>query len=132
MFHDSLFFQTIFSFLSVGWGLIADIDIESERLRSIGQKRFTVWSIHRLISLRTYVGKVSYLPVLASANQRKPHQAITSGISLKHSTSHNTTLNCPVCHGHGECETCDIEFGDVLSLETVNEKDSVRPRFDSW
>ncbi|KOC70276.1 Sphingosine kinase 2 [Habropoda laboriosa] len=54
--------QILFSFLSVGWGLLADIDIESERLRAIGGQRFTVWTIARLIGLRTYKGKVSYLP----------------------------------------------------------------------
>ncbi|KAM0736466.1 Sphingosine kinase 2 [Formica fusca] len=54
--------QILFSFLSVGWGLLADIDIESERLRAIGGQRFTVWSLARLIGLRTYKGKVSYLP----------------------------------------------------------------------
>ncbi|KAL1129400.1 hypothetical protein AAG570_013927 [Ranatra chinensis] len=52
----------LFSFLSIGWGLLADIDIESERLRSIGSQRFTIWSIARLIGLRTYKGTVSYLP----------------------------------------------------------------------
>ncbi|XP_017088382.2 sphingosine kinase 1 [Drosophila bipectinata] len=51
----------LYSFLSVGWGLIADIDIESERLRSIGAQRFTLWAIKRLITLRTYKGKVYYL-----------------------------------------------------------------------
>lgn len=54
--------RILFSFLSVGWGLLADIDIESERLRAIGGQRFTVWSVARLIGLRTYKGKVSYLP----------------------------------------------------------------------
>lgn len=39
--------ETIYSFLSVGWGLIADIDIESERLRSIGGARFTIWAVIR-------------------------------------------------------------------------------------
>ncbi|XP_013099526.1 sphingosine kinase 2 [Stomoxys calcitrans] len=52
----------MYSFLSIGWGLIADIDIESERLRSIGAQRFTIWSIHRVLKLRTYKGKLSYLP----------------------------------------------------------------------
>lgn len=51
----------MFSFLSVGWGLISDIDIESERLRAIGGQRFTIWSVARIIGLRTYKGKVSYL-----------------------------------------------------------------------
>ncbi|XP_012283324.1 sphingosine kinase 2 [Orussus abietinus] len=54
--------QIVFSFLSIGWGLLADIDIESESLRAIGGQRFTVWSVARLIGLRTYKGKVSYLP----------------------------------------------------------------------
>lgn len=61
--------QIIFSFLSVGWGLISDIDIESERLRMIGYQRFTLWSLHRLISLRTYHGTVSYLRVSSSSPQ---------------------------------------------------------------
>lgn len=54
--------QILYSFLSVGWGLISDIDIESESLRAMGAQRFTVWSLARLIGLRTYRGKVSYLP----------------------------------------------------------------------
>lgn len=54
--------QIMFSFLSVGWGLLADVDIESEPLRMLGGQRFTIWSVHRLIRLRTYKGRVSYLP----------------------------------------------------------------------
>lgn len=41
--------QVVYSFLSIGWGFIADIDIESERLRMLGSPRFTIWSIARLI-----------------------------------------------------------------------------------
>ncbi|KAG8190082.1 hypothetical protein JTE90_023054 [Oedothorax gibbosus] len=55
--------QHFYSFLSIGWGLMADIDIESERLRVLGESRFTVWAIYRAISLRKYKGKLSYLPV---------------------------------------------------------------------
>lgn len=54
--------QILYSFLAVGWGFIADVDIESESLRAIGGQRFTVWSFKKLIGLRTYNGKVSYLP----------------------------------------------------------------------
>lgn len=53
--------QIMFSFLSCGWGLLSDIDIESERLRAIGGQRFTVWSLARLLTLRTYGGKVKKL-----------------------------------------------------------------------
>lgn len=46
--------EILFSFLSIGWGLLADIDIESEKLRAIGSQRFSVWSVARLLGLRTY------------------------------------------------------------------------------
>ena len=39
----------ICSFLSIGWGLLADIDIESERLRLLGEARFTIWALARLM-----------------------------------------------------------------------------------
>jgi sphingosine kinase len=39
----------LYSFLSVGWGLLADIDIESEVLRNLGSPRFTIYSVARLI-----------------------------------------------------------------------------------
>ncbi|GIY21192.1 sphingosine kinase 2 [Caerostris extrusa] len=55
--------ECFYSFLSIGWGLMADIDIESERLRALGEARFAVWAIIRAIGLRKYKGKLSYLPV---------------------------------------------------------------------
>ncbi|ETN59614.1 hect E3 ubiquitin ligase [Anopheles darlingi] len=141
----------MFSFLSVGWGLISDIDIESERLRAIGGQRFTVWSVHRLISLRTYHGKVSYLPALPSqvnglagaggvgGHYSNGGTGTGSGRSgaigtLKHSVSYNTTLNCRDCRHDttGSCDACDTNFSDVLSLETGMNLDSFRPRIDSW
>lgn len=54
------------SFLSFGWGLMADVDIESERLRCIGEPRFAIWSIYRSLALRTYRGTLSYLPAGSS------------------------------------------------------------------
>ncbi len=52
--------RTLYSFLSLGWGFLADVDIESERLRWMGEPRFTVWSIYRLTRLKTYHGRLSY------------------------------------------------------------------------
>jgi len=51
------------SFLTYTWGMISDIDIESEILRSLGEFRIDVWAIWRWINLRTYKGTFSYLPV---------------------------------------------------------------------
>ncbi|VVC27919.1 Hypothetical protein CINCED_3A011924 [Cinara cedri] len=55
--------EVVFSFLSIGWGFIADIDIESERLRMLGSPRFTIWSIAKLIALRSYPARLSYCKI---------------------------------------------------------------------
>lgn len=52
----------ISSFLSVGWGLLADIDVESEVLRSLGEARFTLWSFYRIANLKKYQATLSYVP----------------------------------------------------------------------
>lgn len=52
----------VFSVLSLAWGFIADVDIESEKFRRLGEMRFTVGTILRLATLRTYRGRLAYLP----------------------------------------------------------------------
>jgi hypothetical protein len=81
-----LLFQILYSFLSIGWGLIADIDIESERLRSIGGQRFTVWSLARL------VGKCMTIPAMRVCCNNYCRSA--------HISRPNIVLHCswlPVC-----------------------------------
>ena len=51
-----------FSFLSLEWALAADIDIESESLRFLGNLRFDVYALIRVLWLRKYKGRFSYLP----------------------------------------------------------------------
>ncbi|KAB0795758.1 hypothetical protein PPYR_09819 [Photinus pyralis] len=58
--------QILFSFLSVGWGILSDIDIESEGLRALGEPRYVLWSLARIIGLKSYSGKVYYLPADAT------------------------------------------------------------------
>ncbi|OCT72946.1 sphingosine kinase 1 [Xenopus laevis] len=65
-----------FSFLSVAWGFISDVDIESEKYRHMGSARFTVGTMVRVASLRTYRGRLSYLPVLDA------HRPICRSITL--------------------------------------------------
>ncbi|KAL6110247.1 sphk1 [Pungitius sinensis] len=52
----------LFSFLSMAWGFVADVDIESEKYRHAGAARFTVGTLVRLASLRVYRGRLAYLP----------------------------------------------------------------------
>ena len=39
-------------------GLIADIDIDSDKLRGLGQLRFTIYSILRIMTKRNYKIKI--------------------------------------------------------------------------
>ncbi|XP_017023013.1 sphingosine kinase 1 [Drosophila kikkawai] len=122
--------RSVYSFLSIGWGLISDVDIESERIRMLGYQRFTVWTLYRLVNLRTYNGRISYLlteqedsPVPGYANQRHRMQG---------SRSCNTHIDklAPSLH-HSSSEYLPQEFADVISLETsINQ--SFRSRCDSW
>ncbi|XP_014405974.1 PREDICTED: sphingosine kinase 2 isoform X4 [Myotis brandtii] len=51
-----------FSFLSVAWGFVSDVDIQSERFRALGSARFTLGTVLGLATLHTYRGRISYLP----------------------------------------------------------------------
>ncbi|KAI4896378.1 hypothetical protein NFI96_003050 [Prochilodus magdalenae] len=53
--------RRLFSFLSLAWGFVADVDIESEKYRPVGAVRFLVGAIVRLASLRTYQGRLAFL-----------------------------------------------------------------------
>ncbi|KAJ2055836.1 hypothetical protein GGI17_006494 [Coemansia sp. S146] len=56
--------RTEYCFLSMTWGLIADIDIESERMRWAGPARLDLYGTIRLMSLRYYGGRLHYLPAI--------------------------------------------------------------------
>ncbi|CAK8696349.1 unnamed protein product [Clavelina lepadiformis] len=51
-----------YSFLNFAWGFIADVDIESEKYRAIGDVRFTLGCLVRTFNLRKYQGTLSYIP----------------------------------------------------------------------
>eukprot|EP00339_Tiarina_fusa_P001142 CAMPEP_0117008042 /NCGR_PEP_ID=MMETSP0472-20121206/7704_1 /TAXON_ID=693140 ORGANISM="Tiarina fusus, Strain LIS" /NCGR_SAMPLE_ID=MMETSP0472 /ASSEMBLY_ACC=CAM_ASM_000603 /LENGTH=562 /DNA_ID=CAMNT_0004709979 /DNA_START=17 /DNA_END=1705 /DNA_ORIENTATION=- len=50
------------SFLTYSYGIIADIDIESEAIRFLGSLRMDVWGVWRVLNLRTYRARFSYVP----------------------------------------------------------------------
>ncbi|KAM9037406.1 LOW QUALITY PROTEIN: sphingosine kinase 2 [Sarcophilus harrisii] len=57
-----------FSLLSVAWGFVSDVDIQSERFRVLGPARFTLGTVLRLASLHVYPGRLSYLPASPPAS----------------------------------------------------------------
>ncbi|XP_068959524.1 sphingosine kinase 2 [Petaurus breviceps papuanus] len=61
-----------FSLLSVAWGFVSDVDIQSERFRVLGPARFTLGTVLRLASLHVYPGRLSYLPASSPASNGPP------------------------------------------------------------
>ncbi|XP_065360324.1 sphingosine kinase 1 [Calliphora vicina] len=118
-----------YSFLSIGWGLISDIDIESERLRPLGYQRFTIWTLHRLLNLRTYRGRISYLPKNHTSEHQNTPEIITKS-SLQHSMSCNTFPPPYDSRKQSISNVGSSEFEDVISLETVANQ-SFRSRCNS-
>ena len=59
--------KRVYSFLSLAWAIIADIDINSEAIRCCGPARFTVWGAWRAIFLRHYFGSLRYIGENANA-----------------------------------------------------------------
>ncbi|XP_023330240.1 sphingosine kinase 2 isoform X2 [Eurytemora carolleeae] len=55
--------DTRIAFLSLGWGLIADVDIDSEHLRSLGSIRFYLYYMVKVAKRRVYRATISYVPV---------------------------------------------------------------------
>eukprot|EP01122_Echinamoeba_exundans_P013157 TRINITY_DN5699_c0_g1_i1.p1 TRINITY_DN5699_c0_g1~~TRINITY_DN5699_c0_g1_i1.p1 ORF type:complete len:655 (-),score=120.60 TRINITY_DN5699_c0_g1_i1:588-2552(-) len=51
-----------YGFEALMWGIIADVDIESEKYRWMGSARFTVATIPHILNPRYYPGKFLYLP----------------------------------------------------------------------
>jgi sphingosine kinase len=54
--------KLVYGFLELLWTFVADVDIESETMRWAGSNRFIVAAVFRLLRLRRYTGKLSFLP----------------------------------------------------------------------
>lgn len=114
----------LFSFLSIAWGFISDVDIESEKYRHMGSARFTVGTMVRVASLRTYRGRLSYLPVLDA------HRPICRSITLspngnlsplKRSQLHRTISDMGLCEERNVmCKRSSATFdtAELPSFET--------------
>lgn len=79
--------ETFYSFLSFEWALIANIDIESEKLRCLGPARFTASAIARLCNSRRWTGRFSYLPASNSTPEEyfgvKRQASTTAGPAVR-------------------------------------------------
>ncbi|KAL7890879.1 hypothetical protein AOLI_G00003550 [Acnodon oligacanthus] len=93
--------QRLFSFLSLAWGFVADVDSESEKYRHVGAARFTVGTLVRLMSLRVYQGKLSYLPAEQCGSYSSLEQSTESptDVSQQISSSSDYSDSSP-CTNH--------------------------------
>lgn len=93
-----------FSFLSVAWGFISDVDIESEKFRHMGAARFTLGTVVRLASLNTYRGRLSYLPAPDCTTHRPILRSITmaanGSLPFQHLPLHRTVSDMGLCEEH--------------------------------
>jgi len=55
------------SFLSLSWGIVADVDLESDKFRALGPLRFDVYAVWRMLALRKYTARFSYTNEVGAA-----------------------------------------------------------------
>jgi len=70
------------SFLSFSWAMIADIDIESECIRFVGVLRNDIWGALRVLKLKRYRARFSYLPPPPSYDDDKNEKVKVSQDNL--------------------------------------------------
>ena len=56
-------------FLTFTWAMIADLDIDSEVIRCLGNMRLDVWAVLCVARGRSYRGRLSYLPPQSAQTQ---------------------------------------------------------------
>ncbi|XP_009794880.1 sphingosine kinase 1 [Nicotiana tabacum] len=64
--------KRFFSVLMLAWGLVADIDIESEKYRWMGSARMDFYAIQRIFCLRRYHGCIKFLAAPGYENFGEP------------------------------------------------------------
>jgi hypothetical protein len=51
----------VYSFLSLSWAMLSDIDLGSNHIRWMGEKRYTIYALIRCFYLRSYEARYSYI-----------------------------------------------------------------------
>ncbi|XP_078317345.1 sphingosine kinase 1-like isoform X1 [Crassostrea virginica] len=117
--------QQLFSFLSVTWGLIADIDYESERMRVLGATRFTLYFIKRVLSLRRYRAKISFLPVTPYDPNARNQK---NGVQRFSKPRRFSMIRSSLTHNHMSSSVCD---SGIHGVYTNNDSQNSIQRFRS-
>ncbi|KAL8214675.1 hypothetical protein R6Q57_004124 [Mikania cordata] len=73
-----------FSVLMLAWGLIADIDIESEQYRWMGSARMDIYGLQRILTLRKYSGCISFVPAPGFEDVGEPTSVVIEPLKTQH------------------------------------------------
>ncbi|PKU84606.1 sphingosine kinase 2-like isoform X1 [Dendrobium catenatum] len=115
-----------FSILMLSWGLIADIDIESEKYRWMGDTRLDFYCILRVMKLRKYHGNIEYIPAPGHESFGKPkneREAIAGNIEI---SKQGRDGDVDVLHGYQGPNCCFDDSvwrfleGPFISIMLVN------------
>ena len=121
--------ERLLSALSVCYGLIADIDIESEKYRSLGRLRITIGSVVRIVGLKHYRVKFSYIPSQKVDGARlvsKVRSDIAARSRLRRAFSWRQTR--PKRDNVKERSISYVDnFSDAQSLNAVEDPNVTRP-----
>ncbi|XP_072319672.1 sphingosine kinase 1-like [Eucyclogobius newberryi] len=106
----------VFSFLSLAWGFVADVDIESEKYRHVRTARFTVGTLVKLASLRVYRGRLAYLPASPDNHNDQNNVQKTSLWPASNLDSFSRDNRCPIpeqnsCHSNNSVKITRRENG---------------------
>lgn len=82
-----------YGFLSMGYGMISDIDLESESMRYLGNARFTVAALARICCVRRYEASMELLVEAGSGVDNSHSQSATSKCKWKED-------GCENCSSH--------------------------------
>lgn len=112
-----------FSVLMLAWGLVADIDIESEIWRWMGGARLDLYALKRIFQLRKYNGRIHFVPA-------SDYEDYTEKISQEVSS----TLDVPFCSSSKK-QTDALESGYMgpnIALENMNWRTIEGPFISVW
>mmetsp|Transcript_44984 Transcript_44984/g.104051 ORF Transcript_44984/g.104051 Transcript_44984/m.104051 type:complete len:456 (-) Transcript_44984:106-1473(-) len=108
------------SCLSLAAAVISDVDLESERLRCLGNARFTVWALYRTMNPRALRAKLVYWP--ASATEVLPAEPPALDVALEDAPWKVVEDEFAVFWG------LNLAWADVNSHVAP----SMRPEDDAW
>ncbi|XP_010905064.1 sphingosine kinase 1 isoform X1 [Elaeis guineensis] len=113
-----------FSILMLTWGLVADIDIESEKYRWMGSARFDFYSLLRVMNLRRYHGHVQFVPAPGYESYGEPVKQDSSCMGKTILTEQGQINNAKV-------QSCGY-LGPVASLDGLEWRSIDGPFVSVW